>query len=86
MPDALSGTPLNSAAAIGVEMEKLKDNVYAQFNQDDLFLTRVPVRNDLKVSGAPLPYPLARSARSHVRAVRSRWHWRFDGHRRRFGL
>lgn len=56
--DALSGNPLNSAAAIGVEMEKLKDNVYAQFNQDDLFLTRVPVRNDLKVSARLCRIPL----------------------------
>lgn len=29
MADALSGTPLNNAAAIGVEMEKLRDQVYA---------------------------------------------------------
>ena len=55
---ALDGTPLNSAAAIGVEMEKLKDNVYAQFNQDDIFLTRVPVRNELKVSARLCRVPL----------------------------
>ncbi len=53
-----SSTPLNSAAAIGVEMEKLKDNVYAQFNQDDIFLTRIPVRNDLKVSARLCRIPL----------------------------
>lgn len=58
MSDALSGTPLNSAAAIGVEMEKLKDNVYAQFNQDDLFLTRIAVRNELKVSARLCRIPL----------------------------
>lgn len=34
MADALSGNPLNSAAAIGVELEKQRDSVYAQFNQD----------------------------------------------------
>lgn len=53
-----NGTPLNSAAAIGVEMEKLKDNVYAQFNQDDIFLTRIPVRNDLKASARLCRIPL----------------------------
>lgn len=58
MADALSGNPLNSAAAIGVEMEKLKDNVYAQFNQDDIFLTRIAVRNDLKVSARLCRIPL----------------------------
>src|SRR5581483_2766906 len=58
MADALSGTPLNSAAAIGVEMEKLKDNVYAQWNQDDLLLTRIAVRNDLKVSARLCRIPL----------------------------
>ena len=58
MADALSGNPLNSAAAIGVEMEKLKDNVYAQFNQDDLLLTRIAVRNDLKVSARLCRIPL----------------------------
>jgi len=55
---ALDGSALNSAAAIGVEMEKLKDNVYAQFNQDDLFTTRVAVRNDLKVSARLCRIPL----------------------------
>lgn len=39
-------------------MEKLKDNVYAQFNQDDLFLTRVSTRNDLKVSARLCRIPL----------------------------
>ena len=58
MADALSGNPLNSAAAIGVEMEKLKDTVYPQFNQDDTFLSRVPVRNDLKVSARLCRIPL----------------------------
>jgi hypothetical protein len=48
-----SSTPLNSAAAIGVEMEKLKDNVYAQFNQDDLFMTRIAVRKNDSL-GQPL--------------------------------
>lgn len=55
---ALDGTALNSAAAIGVEMEKLKDTVYPQFNQDDTFLSRVPVRNDLKVSARLCRIPL----------------------------
>jgi hypothetical protein len=40
----LDGNPLNSAAAIGVEMEKLRDSVYAQFNQDDTFLSRLPAK------------------------------------------
>ena len=58
MPAPLDATPLNSSAAIGVEMEKLKDTVYPQFNQDDIFLTRVPVRNDLKVSARLCRIPL----------------------------
>jgi hypothetical protein len=48
-----SSTPLNSAAAIGVEMEKLKDNVYAQFNQDDLFMTRIATKKN-DAMGNPL--------------------------------
>ena len=58
MPGALDGSPLNSAAAIGVEMEKLRDTVYPQFNQDDTFMSRVPVRNDLKVSARLVRIPI----------------------------
>lgn len=47
---ALDGTPLNNAAAIGVEMEKLRDSVYAQFMQDDTFLSRIPAKADIEVS------------------------------------
>ena len=52
-----SSNPLNSAAAIGVEMEKLASSVYPQFNQDDVFLTRIPVRNEYKVSGRLARFP-----------------------------
>jgi hypothetical protein len=55
---ALDGSPLNSAAAIGVEMEKLRDTVYPQFNQDDTLMSRLPVRNDLKVSARLVRIPL----------------------------
>lgn len=55
---ALDGNPLNSAAAIGVEMEKLRDTVYPQFNQDDTLMSRLPVRNDLKVSARLVRIPL----------------------------
>lgn len=55
---ALDGNPLNSAAAIGVEMEKLRDTVYPQFNQDDTLMARLPVRNDLKVSARLVRIPL----------------------------
>ena len=58
MADALSGNPLNSAAAIGVELEKVRDSVYAQFNQDDVFLTKIGARNDLKVSERMCRIPL----------------------------
>lgn len=58
MANGLDGSPLNVAAAIGVEMEKLRDTVYTQFNQDDTFMTRVPVRNDLKVSARLCRIPL----------------------------
>src|SRR5271154_263625 len=54
----LDGNPLNSAAAIGVEMEKLRDTVYPQFNQDDTLMARLPVRNDLKVSARLCRIPL----------------------------
>jgi hypothetical protein len=54
----LDGNPLNSAAAIGVEMERLRDTVYAQFNQDDTLMKRLPVRNDLKVSARLCRIPL----------------------------
>lgn len=39
-------TPLNGAASIGVELEKVRDAVYPQFNQDDVLLTRISVRTD----------------------------------------
>ena len=55
--------PLNAAAAIGVELEKVRDSVYPQFQQDDTFLTRLAVRTDLLEVGGRLaripflPYP-----------------------------
>ena len=54
---------LNAAAAIGVELEKVRDSVYPQFQQDDTFLTRLSVRTDLLEVGGRLaripflPYP-----------------------------
>jgi hypothetical protein len=61
---ALDGSPLNSAAAIGVEMEKLRDTVYAQFNQDDTLMGRLPARttgpdgSNLRVSARLVRIPL----------------------------
>lgn len=55
--------PLNAAAAIGVELEKVRDSVYPQFQQDDTFLARLTVRTDLLEVGGRLaripflPYP-----------------------------
>jgi hypothetical protein len=55
--------PVNAAAAIGVELEKVRDSVYPQFQQDDTFLTRLAVRTDLLEVGGRLaripflPYP-----------------------------
>jgi hypothetical protein len=46
--------PLNAAAAIGVELEKVRDQVYPQFQQDDTFLTRLAVRTDLLEVGGRL--------------------------------
>jgi hypothetical protein len=44
-------SPLNAAAAIGVELEKVRDSVYPQFQQDDTFLAKIQVRTDnLEVS------------------------------------
>lgn len=38
--------PLNAAASVGVEIEKLRDVVYPQFEQDDVLLTMLPSRTD----------------------------------------
>lgn len=57
------GPPLNAAAALGVELEKVRDAVYPQFQQDDTFLARLSVRTDLLEVGGRLaripflPYP-----------------------------
>jgi hypothetical protein len=40
-------SPVNAAAAIGVELEKVKDTVYPQFEQDDVLFTRLQARTDL---------------------------------------
>lgn len=59
----MAAQPLNAAAAIGVELEKVRDSVYPQFQQDDTFLTRLAVRTDLLEVGGRLaripflPYP-----------------------------
>lgn len=39
-------TPLNAAAAIGVELEKVRDSVWPQFQQDDTFYAMIPDRTD----------------------------------------
>jgi hypothetical protein len=42
----MPGSPLNAAASIGVELEKVRDAVYPQFQQDDTFLSMIQVRTD----------------------------------------
>jgi hypothetical protein len=39
-------TPLNAAASIGVELEKVRDQVWPQFQQDDTFYSMVPDKTD----------------------------------------
>lgn len=40
-------TPQNAAAVIGVELEKVRDSVYPQFQQDDTFLAMIPNKTDV---------------------------------------
>lgn len=40
-------TPVNAAAAIGVELEKVRDSVWPQFQQDDTFYSMIPDRTDM---------------------------------------
>lgn len=42
----MSTTPLNAAASIGVELEKVRDSVWPQFQQDDTFYAMIPDRTD----------------------------------------
>lgn len=39
-------SPLNAAASIGVELEKVRDSVWPQFQQDDTFYAMIPDRTD----------------------------------------
>jgi hypothetical protein len=39
-------TPLNAAASIGVELEKVRPSVWPQFQQDDTFYSLIPDRTD----------------------------------------
>ncbi len=58
-PDALSNsTPLDISAAIAVEMEKLYSTVYAQFNQDSTFYSRLQTADKLNVSGRLVRIPI----------------------------
>lgn len=44
-------SPLNAAASIGVELEKVRSSVWPQFQQDDTFYSMIPDRTDeLEVS------------------------------------
>jgi hypothetical protein len=38
---------INAAAAIGVELEKVRDSVWPQFQQDDTFYSMIPDRTDM---------------------------------------
>ena len=54
-----AASPVNAAASIGVELEKVRDAVYPQFQQDDTFLAMIQVRSDnLDVSDRLVRIPI----------------------------
>lgn len=55
----MPANPLNAAAAIAVEREKVRDQVWPQFEQDDVLLTMIPDKTDqYEVSDRLVRFPM----------------------------